>query len=155
MQTLAKMSEALDRAVTWRILVAPALARVSRWAAAALFLASFLVPTGRFGPDLCPLHRTTGLPCHGCGVTRGLISFSHGDFSEAVGANPWVLVLWPVLAVLALSALMPASKLSAFEAFIARSEPWPSRITRVLVIAFFGFGTLRLVYFLVSGDEFP
>ncbi len=150
-----KMSGVIDRAVTWRILVQPALALVSRGAAAVILLGTFLLPVGRLGPDLCPVHRVTGLPCPGCGVTRGLVLASHGDFQEALGANPWVLVLWPLLALLAVSVLVPATKMTAFEGFIARVEPWPSRITRVLFVAFFGFGLLRLGYFLVSGAEFP
>lgn len=149
------MSSAIDRTVTWRILMQPVLLPVSRVAAAAVLVASFALSPGRLGPDLCPLHRVTGLPCPGCGVTRGLLHLSHGDVDLALGANPFVLVLWPLLVALALSAALPRRRVEAFEAFVARHEPWPSRVVRVLVVAFFGFGLLRFGYFLASGQPFP
>ena len=37
----------------------------------------------------------------------------------------------------------------------ARWEPWPSKIVRVLIVAFFGFGMLRMLAFLISGEAFP
>ena len=149
------MSGVLDRTVSWRIVMQPLLTPVFRVLALVVLVASFILVPGRTGPDLCPLHRATGLPCPGCGVTRGLMSLSHGEWSEALGANPWVLVVWPVLAAMALSLMMPARSLASFEAFIARHEPWPSKLVRVLLVAFFGFGLARFVYFAASGAWFP
>lgn len=149
------MSAAIDRLITWRILMQPVLQPASRVLAVVILAASFIFSPGRLGPDLCPLHRMTGLPCPGCGVTRGLMHFSHGEVSLALGANPWVLVLWPVLALLAVSALAPAPVMARFDAFVARLEPWPSRLVRVLLLGFFGFGLLRLGYFLVTREPFP
>jgi hypothetical protein len=149
------LSDFLDRTVSWRIVCQPFLKPVFRTVALAALVASFVLVPGRTGPDLCLLHRATGLPCPGCGVTRGLMHLSHGEWSEALGANPWVLVVWPLLAAMALSLAVPARNIAVFEAFIARHEPWPSRLVRVLLVAFFGFGLVRLVYFAVSGAWFP
>lgn len=149
------MSDILDRTISWRIVAQPLLTPVFRVLAGVVLVASFVFVPGRAGPDLCPLHRVTGLPCPGCGVTRGLMFLSHGEWSEALGANPWVLVIWPVLAAMALSLVVPGARLASFEAFVARAEPWPSRLVRVLLVAFFGFGVLRFGYFATTGAWFP
>jgi len=44
-------------------------------------------------PDLCPLHRTTGLWCPLCGGTRATRELMHGDLWAAMGYNPFALVL--------------------------------------------------------------
>ena len=49
-------------------------------------------------PDLCPLHRTTGLWCPLCGGTRATRELIHGDVWTALGYNPFALVV-EVLAV--------------------------------------------------------
>lgn len=51
-------------------------------------------------PDLCPLHRTTGLWCPLCGGTRATRELMHGDLWAAMGYNPFALVLEVVVVVL-------------------------------------------------------
>ena len=51
-------------------------------------------------PDLCPLHRTTGLWCPLCGGTRATRELMHGDLWAAMGYNPYALVLEVVVMVL-------------------------------------------------------
>ena len=51
-------------------------------------------------PDLCPLHRTTGLWCPLCGGTRATRELMHGDLWGAMGYNPFALVLEVVVMVL-------------------------------------------------------
>ena len=51
------------------------------------------------GP-LCPLRRTTGVPCPLCGMTTGADALLRGDVPGALAANPLV----PVLAVLVVAA---------------------------------------------------
>jgi hypothetical protein len=55
------------------------------------------------GP-LCPLRRTTGVPCPLCGMTTGVTALARGDLVGAVAANPLapvlvlvVLLAWAVL----------------------------------------------------------
>ena len=84
-------------AVATRDWLQPLLTPWVRRAALVGLVASFVFPTAGLGVDLCPIHRVTGLPCPGCGVTRALASLSQGDLSLAVGLNPFVLVLWPGL----------------------------------------------------------
>jgi len=127
----------------------------ARRAALAFFVASFFLPTWSFGVDLCPLHSVTGLPCPGCGVTRGLSAISQGHFELGAGANPTVFLLWPALVLMALAGVLPQKRVDALEARLDHLEPWFSRITRVLIGAFFGFGVIRFFYFLVSREWFP
>ena len=51
-------------------------------------------------PDLCPLHRTTGLWCPLCGGTRATRELMHGDLGAAMGYNPFALVLEVVVIAL-------------------------------------------------------
>jgi hypothetical protein len=51
------------------------------------------------GP-LCPLRRTTGVPCPLCGMTTGVNALARGDVTAAFAANP----LAPVLVLLVASA---------------------------------------------------
>lgn len=50
----------------------------------------------------CPLHLATGLWCPGCGVTRMSLSLLRLDLMAAWRANPGLLLLSPVLALLGL-----------------------------------------------------
>ena len=45
------------------------------------------------GIVICPLRRTTGVPCPGCGSTRAIMSLLHGEFAEAVSTNPLAVAL--------------------------------------------------------------
>lgn len=150
-----KMSRIIDQTITWRIVTQPLLTPVFRWLALGVLAATALVTPGPLSVDLCILHRTTGLPCPGCGVTRGLMHLAHGEWSEALGANPWALLVWPLLAAMALSLLVPEARMERFNAWIARREPWPSKLVRVLLLAFFGFGLLRLGWFVATSQRFP
>lgn len=66
-----------------------------------LLATAALAPVARIdaGPVLCPVRRTTGRPCPGCGGTRSLVRLVHGDLRGSVAAHP----LGPVLGVLLLA----------------------------------------------------
>ena len=57
-------------------------------------------------PDLCPLHRTTGLWCPLCGGTRATRELMHGDLWAAMGYNPFALVLEALVVLLVLRWLL-------------------------------------------------
>lgn len=53
-------------------------------------------------PETCSLQRTFGLPCPGCGMTRGFIALADGEVQTAWAYNPaslplflWMLLLIP------------------------------------------------------------
>ena len=61
-------------------------------------------------PDLCPLHRTTGLWCPLCGGTRATREIMHGDLRAAMGYNPFALVLEAVVVVLVARWLLASAR---------------------------------------------
>ena len=61
-------------------------------------------------PDLCPLHRTTGLWCPLCGGTRATRELMHGDLGAAMGYNPFALVLEAVVLVLVARWLLASAR---------------------------------------------
>lgn len=48
----------------------------------------------------CPIRLVTGLKCPGCGVTHMCAALLRLDFAAAFAANPMVLLLSPLLAVI-------------------------------------------------------
>jgi hypothetical protein len=71
-----------------------------------LFVAVALGDLATQGPILCVFRRTLGIPCAGCGMTRGFVALSHGHWSEAVAYNPltpiaylWMVVWWLVAVI--------------------------------------------------------
>jgi hypothetical protein len=95
--------------------------------AAALAIACVASPASiENGPAICPFRLATGLPCPGCGLTRSWVYIAHGDFGEAVRANPFGYVTMAtavtVIAVVALAAPLgrPIPSLSP----VIRSRPF-------------------------------
>ena len=74
--------------------------------AGVLLLASHLLPVPQNGdlagmPPLCPFKALTNVPCPGCGLTRSLVLFAHGDWAQSVNFHPLgpmvYLALWLTL----------------------------------------------------------
>lgn len=62
---------------------------------------------------VCPVNFLTGLKCPGCGVSHMCIALMQFDFVTAFQANPVLLLLSPVLAVVGLQYLMHYIKTGA------------------------------------------
>jgi hypothetical protein len=67
---------------------------------AALILFLFNPSDYHFYP-VCPLHKTTGLSCPGCGGLRAVHQLLHGHIAEAFCLNPLFVGLLPVGTILA------------------------------------------------------
>jgi len=73
-------------------------ARAVALAAGLILAASLVLPDG--GDDhepliqLCLFRSVTGLPCPGCGLTRGFSSLSRGKITQAWALNPFSLPLY-------------------------------------------------------------
>jgi len=52
------------------------------------------VAPARLGFTPCIFRNLTGLPCAGCGMTRGFVAMGHGRTREAWGHNPLAPVLF-------------------------------------------------------------
>ncbi len=119
------------------------------------FAVSFVFPTSGLGVDLCPLHAVTGLPCPGCGLTRGVSLVSQGEPLLALGAHPFAPLFWLVFLLLSVLAVLPQARVDALEGKLDVLEPGFTQVGRLLMFSFFGFGLMRLVTFLVLGERFP
>jgi hypothetical protein len=87
---MAVRSADLDASPQQRRSDAAGTAGLAAAGAAALAIA-FAVSPARVenGPVICPFRLATGLPCPGCGLTRSWVYIAHGDFGDAVRANPF------------------------------------------------------------------
>jgi hypothetical protein len=48
---------------------------------------------------LCPFHAITGYPCPGCGMTRAMVCVGQLRFGEAIGFNPFSILLTMIMIV--------------------------------------------------------
>lgn len=119
------------------------------------FIGTVFVPASGLGVDLCPLHAATGLPCPGCGMTRAMGSVWHGAFADALGLHPFVALLWPLAAVVTLSAPLSRAQWERATSALGRWARAVSWLQRVALFAFFGFGALRLLAFAIWAQPFP
>jgi Protein of unknown function (DUF2752) len=94
-----------------RIAWANSLQTVARWfhervefwfAVLTLSVAWFYYPYCQTGPTLCIWKKLLGIPCPGCGLTRGVCLLVHGRWVEAVSFNPLSLLAVGILAFNAL-----------------------------------------------------
>ena len=72
-------------------------------------------------PDLCPVHRFTGLWCPLCGGTRATRALLHGNLAEAVGYNPFAPVV-EALAVLLVLRWLAGRRAGGARPFISARE---------------------------------
>lgn len=77
----------------------------------------------------CPVHRTTGFYCPGCGSMRGIHHLLHGDLRGALSKNPLMVVSIPLLGLLY---LRPSWAYS-------RATPW------IALAVLLGYAVLRNV----------
>jgi hypothetical protein len=97
------------------------------------------------GPIVCPFRLVTGLPCPGCGLTRSWVYLAHGDFSEALRANPFGYVTMAAAAVLIVAVLAalvrgrplpPMSRVIRTRPFAAAVGLWLAfAVVRIIVVA--------------------
>ena len=125
----------------------------SRALAVFVIVVSFVFPVGGLGFDLCMLHASTGLPCPGCGMSRAIAAISQGDFSAALGLNPFSIFAWPTFFALAVLTVLPARVRTRVQAWMERSRA--AKVYELVFWAFLGFGLLRLGLFMVMGERFP
>jgi hypothetical protein len=130
------------------------LAPPARYLALFVILASFVFPLGGLPVDLCVLHASTGLPCPGCGMTRAISAISQGEFSTALGLNPFAFFAWPTFFALAILAVVPSGVRTKLEAPLRRSKG-AAKLYELIFFAFLGFGVIRLGLFMLMAERFP
>ena len=67
------------------LLISSLFSPVGRWVSGGLLLGAAFLPTGTIhqGPVLCVFRYLTDINCPGCGITRALVHFCHGEFTLA------------------------------------------------------------------------
>ncbi|MGA9522305.1 MAG: DUF2752 domain-containing protein [Myxococcaceae bacterium] len=118
-------------------------------------LGSLVMPLEGLGVDLCMLHAATGLPCPGCGMTRGIAAITQGEFTVAAALNPFAFLAWPTFLGLSVLAASPSWWSQRVEAWMSGRAAFIGRAYRICFTAFLVFGLARFVLFLATGQRFP
>jgi hypothetical protein len=120
-----------------------------------LLIVVLMPPEAGLGIDLCMMHRMTGAPCPGCGVTRSGSNLFRGNFKRAIEYHPFGLILHPILVGLVCLSVLPGTVRAA----LARRMAGWKRVLQVLNggfwFAFFAFGLIRWVAVMANVMSFP
>ncbi len=92
----------------------------------------------------CPFKLNTGLPCPGCGFTRGTLALLQGDWRQALAHHPFTPLVLPAFLLLSLAALSPERWRERFIPAIERLER-RTGISHFFVSAFLAFGFWRML----------
>lgn len=109
--------------------------------AAAQLLATF---TG-LGGWPCPLKSFAGVPCPGCGLTRGVVALLRGEWRESLAAHAFAPLLVLALAAVVASALLPGRQREALHRFVERAER-RTRASVVLAAALLLYWSVRMLF---------
>ncbi|MFL5342903.1 MAG: DUF2752 domain-containing protein [Gemmataceae bacterium] len=111
---------------------------------------------GEWGvPDMCTLHRTTGAPCPGCGMTRSGANIVRGHFGTALRFHPFGYVFMPVLFGLGVMSVLPMAWRVAVARRLQRRERALRLAYYAVIAAFLIFGLVRFVLVLADVVAFP
>lgn len=97
----------------------------------------------------CPLRCATGLPCPGCGLTRGAVALARGEWAESLTAHAFAPVLMVFLAACAFAALLPRRQRETFAGLAERVER-RTRASVFLLAAFLLYWSARVLF--LTGD---
>lgn len=92
----------------------------------------------------CPFHWSTGLPCPGCGMTRGIVSLIGGRWHEAWAHHPFAIVFLAGWLVFFGVTILPPRQRSAVIERIAAMEK-ATGITMLVLVLFAVYGLTRTV----------
>ena len=129
--------------------------RTCRWCLLAALYVILQPPETGLGIDLCTLHRYTGAPCPGCGMTRSGANLVRGNFGRAFDYHPLGYILHPILFGLAVLSVLPYSVRDAVAKGISRRARWIRRGETVFLIAFLVFGVVRWILVFSKVMAFP
>lgn len=93
----------------------------------------------------CPVRCATGLPCPGCGLTRGAVALARGRWGESLAAHAFAPVLVVFVAACAFAALMPRRQREAFAGLAERLER-RTRASAFLLAALILYWLARLLF---------
>ena len=86
----------------------------------------------------CPFYMATGLLCPGCGVSRMCLALLRGDWAGAWRANPFLVILLPILAV-----LLGLRAVRYVRMGERKGSVWENRAWTAVAILLVGYGVFR------------
>jgi len=100
---------------------------------------------GYFGIPLwdCPLLLATGVPCPGCGLTRGTAALLRGDWRSMAESHLFAPVFLGAAVITGITALVPETWRERIIDHIERIEK-RTRITLLIMVSLFLYWGLRL-----------
>lgn len=107
-------------------------------------LAGIFLPTQGLGFQACMLHKVTGLPCPGCGLTRSVTNILHGDFGLAWAYNPFGFMFAGLFVLLAAGLFLPRAWVRRWEEEPPVSDRAMGVATGVLILCMMAFGFARM-----------
>lgn len=90
---------------------------------------------------VCPIYFVTGWKCPGCGVTRMCTALLQLKFAEAFSANPVLLLLSPVLAVLFLKYIADYVKTGCWKMSV-----WQNVLMWICIAVLIVYGICRNIF---------
>jgi Protein of unknown function (DUF2752) len=129
--------------------------RACRWCLLGALYVILQPPETGLGIDLCSLHRMTGAPCPGCGMTRAGANMVRGHFWRAFEYHPLGYILHPVLFSLAVLSVLPYSVRDAVARGISRRARWLRRLETLFLIVFLIYGVVRWILVFSKVMAFP
>lgn len=108
--------------------------------------AAILVSANLLGVSLwpCVFHETTGMPCPGCGLTRGMSSLLRGDIAKSLAWNAFTPVFALAAAVMLLANVLPSPARTRFVAWVDGVER-RTGITWIFAALFVVYGVWRMI----------
>ncbi|MDD2673712.1 MAG: DUF2752 domain-containing protein [Flavobacterium sp.] len=98
--------------------------------------------------SLCPFKMITGFPCPGCGITKSLVYFYHGDFYKSVSYHilgPFVIAFSVVSIVVLIMELI--TKKEYFNTVM-----YNKRLAYGLGFFLVGYHIIRLIFFIKNNS---
>lgn len=92
---------------------------------------------------VCVFHEATGLPCPGCGLTRGVAAFARGEVRQALHWHPFTPLFFLGAVLVLTVTLLPNPPRERLLQGIAYIET-RTGISFVLIIALLAFGLWRM-----------
>ena len=92
---------------------------------------------------VCPFQTATGLPCPGCGLTRGTTAIFRGQWHEALAFHPFSPLAIACIILLILSLTLPEPRRSKMLATLERFEQ-RTAFAYFALAALMGFGLWRI-----------
>ncbi|NLF18324.1 MAG: DUF2752 domain-containing protein [Lentisphaerae bacterium] len=108
----------------------------------ALGLASAVPPESPLLIWRCPFLHVTGLPCPGCGLTRGVLAIGHGRWADAWALNPFAYVAYAGAIALAAWPWLHRRWPDATRRFLR--SPWPWVLVVALLAAMLTYDAWRI-----------